>query len=82
MELTVKSDTPFAKRRAKGALLLPAAHPRRYAKRRHPHVPTHQAKPTYELRETHWQHVASQLCNHRLARIPGCLQSEGEAGVA
>ena len=29
MELTVKSDTPFAKRRAKGAPLLPAAHPRR-----------------------------------------------------
>jgi hypothetical protein len=29
MELTVKSDTPFAKRRAKGAPLLPAAHPGR-----------------------------------------------------
>jgi hypothetical protein len=29
MELTVKSDTPFARRRAKGAPLLPAAHPRR-----------------------------------------------------
>jgi hypothetical protein len=29
MELTGKSDTPFAKRRAKGAPLLPAAHPRR-----------------------------------------------------
>jgi hypothetical protein len=31
MELTVKSYTPFAKRRTKGAPLLPAAHPRRYA---------------------------------------------------
>ena len=30
MELTGKSNTPFAKRRAKGAPLLPAAHPRRY----------------------------------------------------
>jgi hypothetical protein len=30
MELTVKSVTPFAKRRAKGAPLLPAAHPRCY----------------------------------------------------
>ena len=30
-ELTVKSDTPFAKRRAKGAPLLPAAHPSRWA---------------------------------------------------
>ena len=29
MELTVKSDTPFAKKRAKGAPLLPAAHPGR-----------------------------------------------------
>ena len=28
MELTGKSDTPFAKRKAKGAPLLPAAHPR------------------------------------------------------
>jgi 3-methyladenine DNA glycosylase AlkD len=33
MELTVKSDTPFAKRRAKGAPLSPAAHPRRSASR-------------------------------------------------
>jgi hypothetical protein len=33
MELTVKSDTPFAKRRAKGAPLLPAAHPRRWAEK-------------------------------------------------
>ena len=29
MELTGKSNTPFAKKRAKGAPLLPAAHPRR-----------------------------------------------------
>jgi hypothetical protein len=29
MQLTVKSDTPFAKRRAKGAPLLPAADPGR-----------------------------------------------------
>jgi hypothetical protein len=33
MELTGKSDTPFAKRRAKGAPLLPTAHPRRYTAR-------------------------------------------------
>ncbi len=31
LELTGKSDTPFAKRRAKGAPLLPAAHPGRKA---------------------------------------------------
>jgi hypothetical protein len=31
MELTVKSDTPFERRRAKGAPLLPAAHPQRLA---------------------------------------------------
>ena len=30
MEPTVKSDTPFAGRRAKAAPLLPAAHPWRY----------------------------------------------------
>jgi len=30
MELTVKTDTLFAKRRAKGAPLLPAAQPQRY----------------------------------------------------
>lgn len=29
MELTVKSAVPFAKRRAKGTPLFPAAHPRR-----------------------------------------------------
>ncbi len=29
MELTVRSVTPFAKRRAKGAPLRPAAHPKR-----------------------------------------------------
>ena len=30
MQLTIKSDTPFAKRRAKGVSLLLAADPRRY----------------------------------------------------